>query len=697
MVDKKEELSLEATAQSLASPDGNASNASECSNKTVFVEQDMPRVTLVETAGESETALPAYPSESSLGKIGDYDLLEELSTTPVARFYRAYSKTVQKDVAIKVIRPELCQDAALLKRFRMEAKAASEVDHPNLCSIYDFGVTETGCAYVVTDFLHGSSLKDLIAREGFLDPERALEIFKQVCHGLSHLHQHDLVHRNLNPSNIFLVETESSHDFVKVVDFGIGRIVNATKSDGESAEPEVFAEPRYMSPEQLMGYKLDGRSDIYSIGLIMYEALCGKSPYGTQNRMQTMMKQLNGKPRPFRSISIDLEISEHLEQIVFKCLEKNRSARYSNVSDLCLDLDLCPGYSLSNEKARRRKFNLSGDLKEGKSKKWNRPLVFIAIAAVTFGSMAGSYSFWKEWRRHNPPIWSNGNFPRQWRHVPHDVISRKADEAFNKGEYADAVDLYAQAINTYKRHKNVSDLAPGAKANMPDLAALYTQLGRSFMQKSYDLGSTLDRPAAASAAPYTDPTDYKNAETAFEEAMKYHDYPLGAKDFDLLAGLADSKYLLKDYMGSVQANQLYLDVLKKSPDPLAEVATINGMGHSYMQMGKFSEAEKYFRQAVTTARKYESIKAVYDYIGAYSADIPTALLAQGRYGKAEWWAKENIKWIMDSQPVKGVVTADQDALKKNYESLAESYRKRGKTADAEKALAMVHGLESSLP
>lgn len=700
MVEKKEEL-LEATAEeSFASQDGNASNTTECSSKTVLAEHEIPCVTLIASASESASESIAAPalsrnnSDQSLGQIGDYDLIEELSTTPVARFYRAYSKTVQKDVAIKVIRPELCQDAALLKRFKQEAKAASEVDHPNLCSIYDFGVTEAGCAYVVTDFLQGSSLKDLIAREGFLDPERALEIFKQVCHGLSHLHEHNLVHRNLNPSNIFLVETESSHDFVKVVDFGIGRMVNATKSDGESAEPEAFAEPRYMSPEQLMGYKLDGRSDIYSIGLIMYEALCGKPAYGTQNRMQTMMKQLNAKPRSFRSMSSELEISEHLERIVFKCLEKNRSARYANVSDLCMELDLCPGYSLPYDKQARRSFRI-GAASKGGSSKWSRPLVFIAIAAVTFGSMAGTYSFWKEWRRHNPPVWGRGGgfLPRHLRHVPHDVISRRADEAFNKGQYPEAIELYAQAINTFKRHKNVGDPLPGAKANVPELVTLYTQLGNAFMQKSYDLTSSLERPAAAAAAPYTDPTDYRNAEDAYLNAMKFHDYPYGVRDVDLLSGLGQMKYLLKDYVGAIQAHQMYLDVLKSAPDPLMEVTSLNNIGQNYMQMGKFSEAEKYFRQALEVSKKNEAIQTVRDSIASIAVDVPKALLAQGKYGKAEWWAKQNINAIMDSQPSKGIVTTDQEALRKNYESLVESYKKRGKISEAEKALLMVHSLE----
>lgn len=623
MVEKQEELHLEATAPALASQDGNAPTATEISNNTVLMENEIPQVKLVESAEPADcqsssfeesaaisacVALASRGSHGALGQIGDYDLLEELSTTPVARFYRAYSKTVQKDVAIKVIRPELCQDAAVLKRFRQEAKAASEVDHPNLCSIYDFGVTEAGCAYVVTDFLKGRSLKDLIAREGFLEPDRALEIFKQVCQGLNHLHQHNLVHRNLNPSNIFLVDTESSHDFVKVVDFGIGRIVNATRSDGENVEPEPYADPRYMSPEQLMGYKLDGRSDVYAVGLLMYEALCGKTPYGNQNRMHTVMKQLNAKPRSFRSVSGDLEISDRLEQIVFKCLQKNRSERYSSISDLCMDLDLCPGYSFTNEKPVGRPSKKRADNNAGAgSSKWNRPLVFIAIAAVTFGSMAGTYSFWKEFRRNSmPPPWSRGGFSTftppgfngPWRHVPYDAIKRQADVALDNGRYSEAIELYSRAINIFKRHNKIEDPLFGQLAKQPELVSLYTQLGLAYSQKAADPTSEMERVVANFNAGSTAASHYENADLAFDNAMKYHDYPYGKSDMKLISGHATSKAAIRDFKAANLFHQMYLDILKNSPDPADEINTINQMGYNSMDMGDFSQAEKYYRQAI---------------------------------------------------------------------------------------------------
>jgi serine/threonine protein kinase len=716
MVEKQEELHLEAKAPALASQDGDAPTATEISNNTVLMENEIPQVKLVESAEPADchssaleesaaisacVALAPGDIRGALGQIGDYDLLEELSTTPVARFYRAYSKTVQKDVAIKVIRPELCQDAAVLKRFRQEAKAASEVDHPNLGSIYDFGVTEAGCAYVVTDFLKGRSLKDLIAREGFLEPDRALEIFKQVCQGLNHLHQNNLVHRNLNPSNIFLVDTESSHDFVKVVDFGFGRIVNATRSDGENVEPEPYADPRYMSPEQLMGYKLDGRSDIYSVGLLMYEALCGKTPYGNQNRMHTIMKQLNAKPRSFRSVSGDLEISDRLEQIVFKCLQKNRSERYSSISDLCMDLDLCPGYSLTNEKSGVRPSKRRSEREPASASKWNRPLVFIAIAAVTFGSMAGTYSFWKELRRNSvPPIWGRGAFGfagpvygAPWRHVSHDAIKRQADEAFNHGRFLEAVELYSRAINTFKRHKRIEDPVLGQKANQPELVALYTQLGRSHYEKAADPETELERTSRNLGAASVVQTNYHDAQIAFENAMKFHDYPYGKADSDLLLGMANAYSTMRNYKAANQALQISLDVLKNSPDPAEEIAANNAMGTNYMDMGDFTMAEKHYRQAVELSKKYKKVSYVAENAATMAADLPKALLAQEKYGKAEWWAKENIKAIMDSQPAKGIVTVDQAALKTNYETLVESYQKRGKTSEAEKAALMVHSLE----
>ena len=635
-----------------------------------------------------------------LGRIGDYDLLEEVASTPVARFYRAYSKTVQKDVAIKVISPELCQEAALLKRFKQEARAASELNHPNLCSVYDFGVTESGCAYMVTDFLKGSSLKSVIEREGFLDPERALEIFRQVCHGLSHLHQHDLVHRNLNPSNIFLVETESQHDFVKVVDFGLGRIMSASRTDDEKCEADFASDPRYMSPEQVMGYKLDCRSDMYSLGLIMYEALCGKQAFSAHNRVQTIMKQLNGKPRPFRSMSNDLEISDELERIIFKCLEKNRSSRYASLSDLCMDLELCASQSddlktkLSKKQARKNK-----------SKKIKKEIVYIALASfalVLAGSFAMRHSH--DYRRaqsmNNPQIWGLGAWNNRMRdrnyadrYVPFEELRKLAEDKFDKQEYDDAIGFYQRAIEKYKRIMPLNMARDDAQKH--ELADLYTGLGNSYLYKESGLESQMipvNSNATVLNAPqnplYHGNIKDRHAEEALDAAVASLDNKLGVDQLDLLWAQSDVKFRRNKNSEAVAYYKRIIDVLKTNPNNESLELVYANIGRISVIEGDFDAAEKWFKKALDTDRKFFKPFGTGAYNTMITADLANVYYSQGRLADAEKLSKENIKIIRDLQLNPEIIVTSKTDLKANYDLLFKIYSSQGKKKEANKAQLM---------
>lgn len=639
----------------------------------------------------SESArLSSIPKNRPIGKIGDYDLLEEVGASPVARFYRAYSKTVQKDVAIKVISPELCQEASLLKRFKQEAKAASELNHPNLCSVYDYGVTESGCAYMVTDFLPGISLKQLLEREAYLDPDRALEIFRQTCHGLNHLHSHDLVHRNLNPSNIFLVDTDSPHDFVKVVDFGIGRILDAPRQDDEQRDIESPADPRYMSPEQVMGYKLDARSDVYALGLIMYETLSGKQPFAMHNRVQTIMKQLNGKPRSFRSLSHDLDVPEELERIVFKCLEKNRSARYGSADDVCMDLDLFASPVSDKSKPAPAKKEASS-----KKRKRRRRIIYasLAILALFFGSYVAIKQMIKANRSYNRTAMRSvflpgvNQFPRMNAAVTWQEAKLAANNLYDKQAYEEAIPQFERAIAFYRAENALDQVGAGTQV-LPQLAELYLRLGTAYLNKPVDIALQNTGAAINTATyPFSDPSlaQYREAEQAFESAINYFG---GIKavsgNADLLWNMADVKYKRHKYDEALAFHKALIPLLEKSKDSDWLIANYYQMGVNATVQSSYKEAENYYRKA------WEYDKATYTNpsSGNHSIQIPTSLastlLSEGRVKDAERLAKANVMTILAQSKDNFISSLDKTELERNYSYLYDIYTLQGKKKEAEK-------------
>lgn len=260
-----------------------------------------------------------------------YDILSVLGSGGMSIIYKAQHRYMERVVAIKLLHPFLVQDPLMLQRFQYEAKAASNLSHPNVVTTHDFGITGDGRAYLVMDYLEGEDLGKLLEREHVLPEAEALKIFQQTMCGLAHAHSKSVIHRDLKPSNIFLVKSNEGI-FIKLVDFGIAKINDQTKPLTGSGE--VFGSPLYMSPEQCMGKPLDARSDIYSLGCLMYEVLAGKRPLVGETSMETMQLHLSKNPVPLSKAAPKLTFSKNIEKAVMKCLEKKPDHRYKNVDEL---------------------------------------------------------------------------------------------------------------------------------------------------------------------------------------------------------------------------------------------------------------------------------------------------------------------------------------------------------------------------
>lgn len=322
-----------------------------------------------------------------------YEVEEPIGRGGMSSVYRARDMASGEKVAFKVMHAHLLDNPANVRRFRREAQAANKVRHPHAVKIFDVGVTPNGSPYIIMDYLNGPSLSDVIEKEGKLPVERCLKIFIQACEGMSHVHELGVLHRDLKPSNIVLVKEGDDEDYVKVVDFGIAKVLAEEARSTLSKTPtgHALGSPPYMSPEQCRGIVVDKRADVYSMGCLMYEALTGRVPLEGETIVETMYKQVHELPKSLAGVEADVRLVERLEKILFKALSKDPNNRQQSMDELKHELEALSTNKTSGFKSlalvsremhevRRRLFNVLGS-----SKKLVISLVCIVAIIVAAG------------------------------------------------------------------------------------------------------------------------------------------------------------------------------------------------------------------------------------------------------------------------------------------------------------------------
>ncbi|MCC7529014.1 MAG: serine/threonine protein kinase [Candidatus Melainabacteria bacterium] len=268
--------------------------------------------------------------------IGRYYVLQTLGTGGMSVVYAAKHLESKKIYAVKTLRMQAAGDELTVKRFQREAETLTYLNHPNIVRIHDYGKTSKKQPFFIMDFLTGESLNDVLKKEKLLSYERVQTIFMQVLAAVAHAHKQGLVHRDLKPGNIMLLKTRQQSDFAKVVDFGIAKFEEEAQKLTRMGE--VWGSPIYMSPEQCMGSQLDQRADIYSLGIVMYEALTGEVPFFGKNYVETMSKQIGEPARPPSKMNPNVKIPEKLERVIMRALEKEPNKRYQRVEEMLDDL-----------------------------------------------------------------------------------------------------------------------------------------------------------------------------------------------------------------------------------------------------------------------------------------------------------------------------------------------------------------------
>jgi serine/threonine protein kinase len=278
-------------------------------------------------------------------RFGNYRAVSLLGEGGMGAVYLAEHPDIGRKVAIKVLRSEWSRDPQLLQRFMNEARAANAIRHPNIIEILDSGTTENGMPYLVMELLEGEELSHRVRRVGKLDLREALQFAYEVGAALGAAHNKGIVHRDLKPDNIFIVpdEQDPGREHAKVLDFGIAKLV--TPGAGESVKTRtgtVMGTPVYMSPEQCLGTKeVDARSDIYSLGLILYEMLCGQPPFFSEGFGELVNMHLNAVPPPPSSLLPDLPVS--IEEIILKMLAKRPDDRFTSMGEFQAALKAAAG------------------------------------------------------------------------------------------------------------------------------------------------------------------------------------------------------------------------------------------------------------------------------------------------------------------------------------------------------------------
>jgi len=281
---------------------------------------------------------PSPPTDDPLiGKVlaDRYRIVRKVGEGGMGAVYQAEHALIEKKIALKILFQDLTRRPDLIARFLQEAKSASRIGHENVIDISDFGQSPDGLVFIAMEYLDGQDLGKLLKKTGALHWDRARPILMQIAKGLRAAHGNGIIHRDMKPENVYLIQREGRPDFVKVLDFGIAKIVNDDAGGPALTQTGmIFGTPEYMSPEQAQGSPPDHRVDVYAVGCIMYHMLTGQVPFTADNFMGILTKHLLEQPIAPRKRRPDMEITPEVEAICLRAMEKDRDKRFPDMDAL---------------------------------------------------------------------------------------------------------------------------------------------------------------------------------------------------------------------------------------------------------------------------------------------------------------------------------------------------------------------------
>jgi len=305
-------------------------------------------------------------SDSLIGRTiaSRFRILSKLGEGGMGAVYKAEHIRMNRICAIKILSQQMAREADALARFNREAQMSSRIAHPHAVTIYDFGEAENGLIYLAMEFVEGETLTSLLKREGPLPLDRTVRIARQIADALTAAHKLNIVHRDLKPDNIMLSRSEEG-DYVKVLDFGIAKIFADDERYDLTKTGLVIGTPLYMSPEQLSGERLDARSDVYSLAIIVYQMLTGALPFAGENTQAQMIKRLTDDPLPIRQANPQVYISQEVERVLMAALARERNRRTPSANEFIKHLEAAaqsPIRSVAPSRSNQTAFNQAAAL-----------------------------------------------------------------------------------------------------------------------------------------------------------------------------------------------------------------------------------------------------------------------------------------------------------------------------------------------
>jgi serine/threonine protein kinase len=320
---------------------GGFSGASFPSNPDNATRAGHPRAGRTSAVRKRPASNSMTPEDRVGSTLGSYRLVEVIGRGGMGSVYRAeHVRLPGREVALKLLRADYAQRKDSVARFIREAQSVNRIRHRNIVDVTDIAELDDGTTFIIMELLQGDSLGKLLRKSAALTPARTLNLLMQICDGLAAAHDKGIVHRDLKPDNIFISSDADGSDVVKLLDFGVAKLLSGTEADVSvhTVAGSVIGTPAFMSPEQAGGLQVDARSDLYSLGAIMYEMFSGKPPFSGKSFGEFVRKHLNENPRPLRHTSGGAHTDPRIEAIVMRCLEKNPVRRYQNALELRGDI-----------------------------------------------------------------------------------------------------------------------------------------------------------------------------------------------------------------------------------------------------------------------------------------------------------------------------------------------------------------------
>jgi serine/threonine protein kinase len=546
------------------------------------------------------------------------------------RVYRARHLTLGHHVAVKVMHQNLLESAVNLKRFELEARAASQVDHVNVVKVSDFGLSPL--PFLVMEYIEGQTLSQFI-HVGRCELSVLLQIFCQLCHGVQAIHEAGFIHRDIKPSNVLLRRTDSGPPAVKISDFGMAKMVLAELDVSDITRTGDFVGSLpYASPEQCAGKTVDARSDIYSIGCVLYEAVAGNQVFVRESAFALINCHLFAKPEPINFIVARSRQSSWLEQVIFTCLEKDQSNRYQSAADLAADLQ--------NILARRKPIGASkgkyGAVEAGRFSQKSRIAAIFAVSALIFATGIVLH----KWHRISDRLWQS-EFEYSVR------LLNSQDYTDAKKALRQSYELSKQFERKDKRRLNclraliaceqgLNDKEDAAKLEhelAQETGTCVSTLWQNLNTRAWhllDLGKLQEakgifQTALAEAHRYGSPNlsealsldglskaflldrNYAQSELAAQESLKIRQLLLDSKDSAIATSLANLAYPTSYLKRYAEADSLYKSAIvlaESSGLPEQEVVPMfNSRATNYIRWGRLTQAEGIYKSLILRAEK----------------------------------------------------------------------------------------------